>query len=106
MPRKDGLETRERAWTQPGAYIESLARRRTFRRSHRPKPRTEPESPRALLSTAPFVVLLVFLAVITIGIFAMAYPGSQPEPKPRQVAAKEKGVAQRGWLKEAEKEFH
>lgn len=106
MPRKDGLDTRERAWTLPSAYLESLARRRTFRRSHGEKPRTQPESPRALLSTAPYLVLMVLLAVVTIGIFVMAYPGSQPQPKPKQVAAKEKGVAQRGWLQEAEKEFH
>jgi hypothetical protein len=106
MPRKDGLETRDRAWTQPGAYIESLARRRTFRRARGEKPRTQPESPKLLLSTAPFLVLLALLAFVTIGIFVMAYPGSQPQPKPKQVAAKEQGVAQRGWLQEAEKEFH
>ena len=106
MPRKDGLDTRERAWTLPSAYLESLARRRTFRRSRGEKPRTQPESPRLLLSTAPFLVLLGLMAIVTIGIFVLAYPGSQPQPKPKQVAAKEKGVAQRGWLQEAEKEFH
>jgi hypothetical protein len=106
MPRKDGLDTRVRAWTQPGAYFESLARRRTFRRSRNQKPRTQPESPRLLLSTVPFLVLLSLLAVVAIGIFAIAYPGSQPQPKPKQIAAKEKGVAPRGWLQEAEKEFH
>ena len=106
MPRKDGLDTRERTWTLPGAYLESLARRRTYRRSHGEKPRTQPESPRLLLSTVPFMVLLGLLAIVTIGIFVIAYPGNQPQPKPKQVAAKEKGVAQRGWLQEAEKEFH
>ena len=106
MPRKDGLETRERAWTQPGAYFESLARRRTFRRSHAEKPRTQPESPRMLLSTLPFLVLLGLLAVVTIGVFVLAIPGTQPQPKPKQVAAKQQGVAEKGWFQEAEKEFH
>ena len=106
MPRKDGLETRVRAWTQPGAYIELLARRRSFRRARGEKPRTQPESPRLMLSTVPFLALLCLLAVLAIAIFVMAYPGSQPQPKPKQVAAKEKGVAARGWLREAEKEFH
>jgi hypothetical protein len=106
MPRKDGLETRDRAWTQPGAYIESLARRRTFRRKRGEKPRTQPESPRVLLSTAPFLILLCLMAVVTVGIFVLAFPGSQPQPKPKQVAAKQQGVAERGWLQEAEKEFH
>ena len=106
MPRKDGLETRERGWTQPGAYIESLARRRSFRRSRSEKPRTQPESPRLLLSTAPFLVLLGLLAFVAIGIFLLAIPGTQPQPKAKQVAAKQQGVAQKGWLQEAEKEFH
>ena len=106
MPRKDGLETRVRAWTQPGAYIESLARRRSFRRSRGEKPRTQPESPRLLLSTAPFLVLLGLLAIVTIGIFLLAVPGTQPQPKAKQVAAKQQGVAEKGWLQEAEKEFH
>jgi hypothetical protein len=104
MPRKDGLETRARAWTEPAAYIESLARRRTFRRSRGEKPRTQPEPPRVLLSTAPFIALLALLAVVTIGIMVLAFPGSQPHSQPKQVA-REKGVAQRGWLHEAEKEF-
>ena len=106
MPQKDGLDTRERAWTLPGAYMESLARRRTFRRSRGEKPRTQPESPRLLLSTAPFLVLLGLMAIVTIGIFVLAIPGIQPQPKPKQVAAKQQGVAQPGWLQEAEKEFH
>ena len=106
MPRKDGLETRVKAWTQPGAYIESLVRRRTFRHSRREKPRTQPESPRLMLSTVPFLILFALLAIVTIAIFVMAYPGSQPQPRPKQVAAKQQGVAQKGWLQEAEKEFH
>ena len=105
MPRKDGLDTRMRSWTDPGAYVEALVRKYSSRRSRSEKPRTEPEKPRLMLSTVPFLALLALLAVVAVGFMVLAFPGSQPQPKPKQVAAKEKGVAQRGWLQEAEKEF-
>lgn len=94
------------AWTRPETYIGVLARRHRFRRDHGEKPRTQPESPRLLLSTVPFLAVIVLLAVLAVAIMIVAFPGSQPPPKPPQPAPKEKGVAQRGWLQEAEKEFH
>ena len=94
-----------RKWTEPDAYVEALARRRTFRRSHREKERTEPESPRFVLSTLPFLALLIALAALSVAIMVLAWPRSQPEPRPQQVA-KEQGYAPKGWLKEAEKEMH
>ena len=94
-----------RSWTEPDAYVEALARRRTFRRSHREKERTQPESPRFALSTLPFLVLLLALAVLSVAIMFLAWPRAQPEPKPQQVA-KEQGVAPKGWLEEAQKEMH
>jgi hypothetical protein len=97
--------TRPRAWTRPDDYVVALARRRTERRKREPKPRTTPEAPRLLLSTIPFVALLVALAVIAVGLFAAAWPSSQPQPKP-EVAAHERGTAEKGWFQEAEKEFH
>jgi hypothetical protein len=36
----------------------------------------------------------------------LAFPGSQPLQPPPQVAQKERGVAPKGWLQEAQKEFH
>ena len=94
-----------RSWTGPQAYIEALARKRTFRRSHDSPRRTQPESPRLLLSTLPFLALLALLGILAIAIFIAALPGHQPRTK-QQVAAKEKGVAQPGWFKEAQKQFH
>ena len=95
-----------RAWTGPDAYISAMARKRGFRRARGEKPRTQPESPRALLSTAPFLALMVLLGILAVAIMVIAFPGNQPQPKPQQVAAKEQGRAERGWFQEAEKEMH
>jgi hypothetical protein len=97
---------REEAWTRPETYIGALARRRSFRRAGAEKQRTEPESPRALLSTIPFLALIGLLAILAVAIMILAFPGSQPQQKPRPPAQQEKGVAQRGWFQEAQKEFH
>ena len=96
---------REGSWTTPRAYIEALARKRSFRRSRQDKPRTQPEAPRMLLSTVPFLALLALLAILVVAIAVMAFPGSQPQPK-KHVAAHEQGVAERGWFQEAQKDMH
>ncbi len=93
-----------REWTRPEEYVTALARRRTARKAREPKPRTQTDQPHFLLSTLPFLLLFAALAVITIGMVAMAWPGSQPQPKPKLVA--ERGVAAKGWYQEAQKEFH
>lgn len=93
------------AWIRPETYLEALVRTRSFRRAHREKPRTQPDSPRAMLSTIPFLVLLALLAVLAVGIMVLAFPGNQPAPKPKS-AAHEQGVAERGWFQEAEKDMH
>lgn len=98
----------EGAWTKPEPYIGALARKRSFRRARgeNEKLRTEPESPRALLSTVPFLALIGLLAILAVAIMILAFPGSQPQQRPGPPAQKEKGVAQRGWFQEAQKEFH
>jgi hypothetical protein len=96
----------EGVWTKAETYIGVLARRRRFRRDHAAKPRTEPESPKLLLSTLPFLALIVLLAVLAVAIMVTAFPGSQPAPRPKVALQKERGVAQRGWFQEAQKEFH
>jgi hypothetical protein len=82
-----------------------MARKRGFRRARAEKVRTQPESPRLLLSTVPFLLLIGLLAVLVVAIAVTAYPGSQPQPKPKEVAAKEQGVAERGWFQDAEREM-
>ena len=85
-----------------------MARRRTARKAREAKrPRTEPEAPRFLLSTLPFLVLMAALMVITVGIAAAAWPGgySAPPAAP-QLAERQQGTAPKGWFDEARKEFH
>lgn len=78
---------------------------RSSRRARRERLRTEPERPLALLSTVPFYAIIGLLAVLAVAIMIVAFPGTQPQQKPKQVAAREQGVAQRGWFEEARKEM-
>jgi anti-sigma factor RsiW len=81
-----------------------MARRRTARRQREPGPRTQPETPRLLLSTIPFLALIAALAILAVAIMIVAWPGSQPQPRQASVA-REQGVAAKGWFQNAEKEF-
>jgi len=106
VSEKEKLARPARTWTRAEAYLGGIALKRSFRRAHAEKPRTEPETPRLLLSTLPFLVVIGLLAVLAVAIMVLAFPGSQPPPRPRPVAAHEQGVAQRGWFQEAQKEMH
>ena len=106
MKREGVTESREGKWTHPEDYLGAMARKRTFRRTHRER-RSEPDSPRLLLSTVPFLALLTLLGVLAVAIMVMAFPGSQPQLKaPQQLAQREQGVAPKGWFQEAERQFH
>ena len=94
------------AWTRAEDYISALTRKANFRRAHREKVRTQPERPLLLLSTFPFLALIGLLAVLAVAIMIVAFPGNQPQIKPRQALAHEQGVAERGWFERAQKEFH
>lgn len=106
MKRQGLTESPAGKWTHAEDYLGAMARKRSFRRGRRPADRTEPEAPRMLLSTFPFLALLALLAVLAAAIMVLAYPGGQPREKPQQVAQKEQGVAARGWFQEAQKDFH
>ena len=94
-------------WTDPQAYIGAMARKRSYRRARgEDKPRSQPVTPRPWLSTVPFVALFAVLAILAVAMMIVAFPGSQPGPKPRRPAPHEQGVAPRGWLQEAQKQFH
>ena len=94
------------SWTRPDAYVAALARKRSYRRARADKPRTQPVSPQVWLSTIPFAAILAVLAVLAVAIIFAAFPGKQAAQKPKQAAAHEQGVANRGWLQEAQKQFH
>lgn len=106
MKKQRTAESPAERWTRPGDYVEALARKRTARRRRAAKGRTEPEVPRLLLSTLPFLALMVLLAVLAVAIMVIAYPGSQPQPRAAKTPEREQGVAARGWFQEAQKQFH
>jgi hypothetical protein len=103
MDKPDLATANSRRWTHIEIYLEALARRGSARR-RRFQGRTEPESPRLMLGTLPFLLTIVVLAVLGVAIAVMAWPPSQPQfqPRPQQ---QELGTAQRGWFQEAQKEF-
>ena len=94
------------SWTRPDAYIGALARKRGYRRAREDKPRTQPVTPRPSLSTVPFAAILAVLAVLAVSIMFVAFPGSQPAPRPKLAEVQEQGVAAPGWFQEAQKQFH
>jgi len=59
-----------------------------------------------LLSTIPFLALIGLLAILAVAIMVLAFPGTQPLPRPKAAPHHEQGVAQQGWFQEAQKEMH
>ncbi|MGN6156195.1 MAG: hypothetical protein ACTHN4_10760 [Sphingomicrobium sp.] len=104
MDKPDLAAAKAARWTRIDTYIEALARRGTARRRRLMAARTQPETPRLMLSTLPFVATMLVLAVLIVLFAVVAWPGSQPQfhSKPQ---ARELGTAQRGWFQEAQKEF-
>jgi len=92
-------------WTHADDYVAAMARKRTARRGRDTKRRTQPENPRFGLSTLPYLALLAALTVLVVAIAIAAYPRGEAPPK-RELAAHQQGVAEKGWLQEAEQEFH
>jgi hypothetical protein len=106
MKRQGVTESPAGRWTRPEDYLGALARRRSFRRERGRGDRTEPEAPRLLLSTVPFLGLLALLGVLAVSIMVVAFPGSQPQRSAPQAAHRELGLAPKGWFQEAQREFH
>ena len=108
MRNKGDLAPADEVWTRAEDYLASLARRRTARRSRTAETRrTTPEAPRFLLSTLPFIALMLGLVVLSIGIAVAAWPGGQHPPQPKaEPERRELGTAPKGWFDEAKKEFH
>jgi len=93
-------------WTRAEDYVLSLAHRRTARRAREAGPRTQPEAPRFLLSTLPFLLLIAAVALIAVVIIVAAWPGNRAPPRAAQPQEREVGTAPKGWFEEAKREFH
>jgi hypothetical protein len=90
-----------RSWTRIDSYLWGARRRRSAASRRRSaKPARDPDPPRPLLNTVPFLVLILALAVITVAIVMLARPGGlrqQGRSAPTQQTA-EPGTAPPGWL--------
>lgn len=105
--KKDGLAPppAARSWTRIDDYLVHMRRRdAASRRRRRLEPRTEPETPRFMLSTFPFAALLSVLAVMSIVMLVSAWPGTERIAKSRP-PTHEVGTAPKGWLQEAQREM-
>jgi hypothetical protein len=89
-----------RRWTRIEDYMVVFGRRRS---SPLP-PRTTPEEPRFILSTLPFMLLITALFAVGAAMMVVAWPVGNPTPR-QQAQPHEQGVAERGWLDDAKKEF-
>ncbi len=94
-----------RTWTTADVYLGAMARRRTARKSREPGPRTQPEAPRFLLSTLPFLALIAATIVLGAAIMIAAWPGQNPPRAQPRPEAPEAGTAAKGWFQEAQREF-
>lgn len=96
-----------RGWTRIEDYLGAMANRRTARRLREPLPkRTQPEFPRALLSTVPFLALICALGLLTIGIAMLAWPGGRTPPRAEEAqAAADRGTALPGWFENAQRDM-
>lgn len=105
MKREGLTESPTGKWTHPEDYVQAMARKRGFRRATRGQ-RTQPEAPKMLLSTVPFLALIALLGVLAVAIMVLAFPGSQPRQQAQRVVQRQQGVAAKGWLQEAQRDFH
>jgi hypothetical protein len=108
MKREGLTESPAGKWTHPDDYLCAMARKRGFRHGRRRERRSEPDSPRLLLSTVPFLALLALLGVLAVAIMVTAFPGTQPQQQQQrtpQLAQHQQGVAAKGWFQEAQREF-
>ncbi len=108
--KKDGLAeppSARTAWTRIDDYVGALARQRQRRHRRRAQAsRTQPESPRLLLSTLPFLALIVGLGVVAVAVMFAAWPGRQQVQAGRTAAeASGGGVAAPGWFDDAKREM-
>ncbi|HEX2804262.1 MAG TPA: hypothetical protein VHN55_09840 [Sphingomicrobium sp.] len=100
---KPDVATPAERWTRIDDYLGGVRRRLRSSRQ-RQRQRTEPEAPRAMLSTIPFAALIGVLAMLMVAIAVTAWPPSQPE-FPLRTAERELGTAPPGWFEKAKKEF-
>ena len=91
--------------------MRALNRRRLIirARGQSARPAHDPEPPRLLLGTVPFLLLSISLAVVAGSIIVLARPGAMRSNVPpnavERIPPHELGTAPPGWFEEAKKDF-
>ena len=107
--KKDGLDERTKpagGWTGVENYLVALARRRTARhkREGRPGSRMDPDEPRNIVGTIPFIIMMGAFLLLFVAIASLAWPSH--ERSAAKKAEREIGTAPPGWLEKAEQEMN
>ena len=101
----------ESSWTRIDTYVRALNRRRLVIRGRRQsaRPARDPEPPRLLLGTLPFLLLSGALAIVAGAVIVIAKPGAVRSAATagavERVPPHELGTAPPGWFEDAKKEF-
>jgi hypothetical protein len=101
-------DEKARAWTRPEDYWPTRRPARSGRpaksRRRLPGDQGDPlQGTRLTLTALPYLAVLVGLAVLTVAIMMMAWPGRHSPPPtepPAAAAAAEVGTAPKGWIQE------
>lgn len=93
-----------RPWARIDTYVVSLARSRSARRRSAPQPRTQPEHPRALLGTWPFLLVILAFGAMAVPVLIAAWPARE-RPAPPAPAVTQPGTAPADWFDRARKEM-
>lgn len=91
------------AWTRIDDYVVAMARLRQARRRGAQRIRTQPEMPHWSLSTLPFLMLTVALAVVAVAIAVDAWPGRERARPSSEAWAS--GTAPPSWFERAKREM-
>lgn len=92
------------SWTRIEAYLAPM--RRAGGRLRRLDPRSEPESPKVMLTTLPFGALLLGFLILSVAIAIAAWPPSQPDLPVASPIVHDLGSAPKGWFQKAQRQFH
>lgn len=98
-------DEKARAWTRPEDYWPTRRPARVAKtlknRKHQPGYRGDPlDGGRPSLTTWPYAIMLACLAVLTIAIMIMAFPGRRAPTPPAEPVTVEVGTAPKGWIDE------
>lgn len=93
------------AWARSETYVVGLARSRAARRRSMPPPRSQPERPRAALSSWPYLLVILAFFAMAVPVIIAAWPAKPPPAAPPEPVRATPGTAPAGWLDRARRDM-